>query len=106
MEVVHPALGRADVRGILEQAFGQRVIRRGKPRGQVETPLQIPDALTGLEQFLGARVRQHWADQAYWRLLNRMLFLAAEPDQRYVVMQRLSELRGKKDAAQPTETAA
>jgi lycopene beta-cyclase len=47
----------------------------------------------GLEQFLGARVRRHWADQAYWRLLNRMLFLAAEPDRRYVVMQRFYGLK-------------
>lgn len=34
------------------------------------------------------RSRAHWSAQAYWRFLNRMLFLAAEPERRWLVMQR------------------
>jgi lycopene beta-cyclase len=35
-----------------------------------------------------ARARAHWSAQSFWRFLNRMLFLAAEPDRRWFVMQR------------------
>jgi lycopene beta-cyclase len=41
-----------------------------------------------VRQLVEGRSRAHWSAQAYWRLLNRMLFLAAEPEQRWVVMQR------------------
>ncbi|MEJ2087022.1 MAG: lycopene beta-cyclase CrtY [Gammaproteobacteria bacterium] len=34
------------------------------------------------------RSKAHWQAQAYHRFLNRMLFLAAEPDRRWFVMQR------------------
>jgi lycopene beta-cyclase len=43
--------------------------------------------------FLSERSKQHWRSQGYWRLLNRMLFIAAEPDQRHVVMERFYGLR-------------
>lgn len=43
--------------------------------------------------FLSDHSKQHWRRQAYWRLLNRMLFIAAEPDQRHVVMRRFYGLR-------------
>ena len=46
-----------------------------------------------VQSALEARVRQHWRAQAYWRFLNRMLFLAAEPDRRWFVMQRFYGLR-------------
>jgi lycopene beta-cyclase len=36
--------------------------------------------------------KRAWADRAYYRLLNRMLFRAAEPDQRYKVLQRFYRL--------------
>ncbi|MFV2090218.1 MAG: lycopene beta-cyclase CrtY [Pseudomonadales bacterium] len=39
-------------------------------------------------QLLSDRAKRHWSRQAYWRLLNRMLFIAAVPDQRWFVMQR------------------
>ncbi|MBI5940459.1 MAG: lycopene beta-cyclase CrtY, partial [Caulobacterales bacterium] len=35
-----------------------------------------------------ARSKQRWAERAYYRLLNRMLFRAAEPGRRYVVLER------------------
>lgn len=46
----------------------------------------------GLFEFLSERSRRHWRQQSYWRMLNRMLFLAAEPDRRWVVMQRFYRL--------------
>jgi lycopene beta-cyclase len=39
-----------------------------------------------------ARSRQRWAERAYYRLLNRMLFRAAEPGRRYVVLERFYRL--------------
>jgi lycopene beta-cyclase len=48
-----------------------------------------PDLTTGSVRWLVERRSQaQWSAQAYWRFLNRMLFLAAEPDRRWVVMQR------------------
>ena len=43
---------------------------------------------SAMRTFLTARAKRHWLDQGYWRFLNRMLFLAAEPDRRWFVMQR------------------
>ena len=42
----------------------------------------------GLRALLGGLSRQHWQAQGFWRFLNRMLFIAAEPDRRWLVMQR------------------
>lgn len=39
-----------------------------------------------------ARSKQRWAERAYYRLLNRMLFRAAEPGRRYVVLGRFYRL--------------
>ncbi len=63
--------------------------------------VRTADVLAALPQIdtesvrsaLAARVREHWQAQSYWRLLNRMLFIAAEPDRRWVVMQRFYSLR-------------
>ena len=38
-----------------------------------------------LRQFMERWGKEHWRRQGYWRFLNRMLFLAAEPDQRWFV---------------------
>lgn len=38
------------------------------------------------------RSRRHWRDQAFYRMLNRMLFCAARPDQRWRVMERFYRL--------------
>lgn len=48
------------------------------------------DVLTtaAVRSLVENRSRSHWSAQAYWRFLNRMLFLAAEPDRRWLVMQR------------------
>ncbi|MDJ0979804.1 MAG: lycopene beta-cyclase CrtY [Erythrobacter sp.] len=35
-----------------------------------------------------ARARRHWNNTAYYRLLTRFLFFAADPERRYVVLQR------------------
>jgi lycopene beta-cyclase len=43
--------------------------------------------------FLADRSKRHWRAQAYWRLLNRMLFIAARPEQRRGVMARFYRLR-------------
>ncbi len=39
-----------------------------------------------------ARSKQRWVERAYYRLLNRMLFRAAEPGRRYVVLERFYRL--------------
>ena len=39
-----------------------------------------------------ARSKQRWRERAYYRLLNRMLFRAAEPGRRFVVLERFYRL--------------
>lgn len=46
-----------------------------------------------MREFLSHRSKTHWNAQAYWRLLNRMLFIAAKPDRRWFIMQRFYKLR-------------
>jgi lycopene beta-cyclase len=48
---------------------------------------------TDMYSFLSARSKNHWHAQSYWRLLNRMLFIAAVPDQRHLVMERFYGMR-------------
>ena len=48
-----------------------------------DAPLQ-PDALTALLQV---KARAHWRSQAFFRLLNRMLFLGALPDERVKIFE-------------------
>ncbi len=43
---------------------------------------------TSLRAVLEAHSKQVWADRAFYRLLDRMLFRAAEPDRRWRVMRR------------------
>jgi len=47
----------------------------------------------GMFAFLAERSRRQWRGQSYLRFLNRMLFLAAEPDRRWFVMQRFYGLK-------------
>ena len=55
---------------------------------------ELPELSTpAVRQFLEGWGKKHWKAQAYWRFLNRMLFLAAEPDRRWFVMQRFYGLR-------------
>ena len=42
----------------------------------------------GLRRLTETYSKQAWADRAFYRLLNRMLFRAAEPEQRWRVFQR------------------
>lgn len=51
--------------------------------------------LTGeqLAAMFEARARQHWSRTAYYRLLAKMLFLAAEPDKRVRVFERFYRLK-------------
>ncbi|WP_343550948.1 lycopene beta-cyclase CrtY [Pantoea sp.] len=51
------------------------------------------DAQT-LSQHIEHFARQQWREQRFFRLLNRMLFLAGEPQQRWRVMQRFYRLDG------------
>lgn len=46
-----------------------------------------------IRTLMESRGKTHWAAQSYWRFLNRMLFLAAEPDRRWFVMQRFYGLK-------------
>ena len=51
--------------------------------------------LTGeqLAAMFEARARQHWSRTAYYRLLAKMLFLAAEPEKRVRVFERFYRLK-------------
>lgn len=42
--------------------------------------------------FVEARSKRLWRDRGFYRMLNRMLFLAAEPKHRFEVLQRFYEL--------------
>jgi lycopene beta-cyclase len=55
-----------------------------------------PD-LTGaqLAAFCKRRAKRHWRATAYYRMLSRMLFEAAEPDKRVVVFEHFYALRGQ-----------
>jgi lycopene beta-cyclase len=45
-----------------------------------------------LAAMIEARARDHWRDMAFYRRLGRMLFGAAEPDERYKVFERFYRL--------------
>lgn len=45
-----------------------------------------------LAAYVAARARAHWARTSYYRHLGRMLFQAAEPDERYRVFERFYRL--------------
>jgi len=47
-------------------------------------PLEASQLYTLIQRFAAA----HWREQGFFRKLNRMLFLAGEPDERFRVMQR------------------
>jgi lycopene beta-cyclase len=53
-------------------------------------------ALTGeeLAAFCSRRAKRHWRTTAYYRMLSRMLFEAAEPHKRVVVFEHFYALRG------------
>jgi lycopene beta-cyclase len=46
-----------------------------------------------LDLLMQKWARQHWQDQSFFRRLNRMLFWAAKPLQRYRVLERFYELQ-------------
>lgn len=52
--------------------------------------------VTGAElaAFCKRRAKRHWGATAYYRMLSRMLFEAAEPDKRVVVFEHFYALRG------------
>ncbi len=54
----------------------------------------LPD-LSGdaIHDALHALARQRWTEGGFYRLLNRMAFRAAVPDQRYIIYQRFYRLR-------------
>ena len=50
------------------------------------------DGLGALPDLVESRAKQHWRDTAYYRLLGKMLFEAAEPEERYRVFERFYRL--------------
>lgn len=53
----------------------------------------LPSLTTwNVRQFVAARSKRLWRERGFYRMLNRMLFLAAEPRQRYEVLQRFYRL--------------
>jgi lycopene beta-cyclase len=49
----------------------------------------------GLARFCEARAQRHWRRMGYYRILSRMLFEAAEPQERVVVFQHFYALSGE-----------
>jgi lycopene beta-cyclase len=70
------------------------------------TGYSLPDAVAMADALADLRVmtsegadglirlcsKQRWQERSFYRMLNRMLFLAAEPDRRYEVLQRFYQL--------------
>lgn len=62
--------------------------------------VRLADSLARLQRFDEAFVhdfiqdisRRHWRDTGFYRMLNRMLFIAAEPEQRYSIFERFYKL--------------
>ncbi len=56
--------------------------------------MEAGGALTtaALAQIAETASREAWADRAFFRLLNRMLFKAAAPNERYRVLERFYRL--------------
>ena len=52
----------------------------------------LPADAHTLSHYIESFARQHWREQRFFRLLNRMLFLAGRPEQRWRVMQRFYRL--------------
>ena len=52
----------------------------------------LPTGASTLSQHIEYFARQQWREQRFFRLLNRMLFLAGKPQQRWRVMQRFYRL--------------
>jgi lycopene beta-cyclase len=52
----------------------------------------LPMAPDALAAWTRARTRAHWRDGRYFRLLNRLLFRAARPDERWRVLERFYRL--------------
>jgi lycopene beta-cyclase len=52
----------------------------------------LPTDASTLSQHIERFARQQWREQRFFRLLNRMLFLAGKPQQRWRVMQRFYRL--------------
>ena len=48
-----------------------------------------------LAAFCARRAKRHWRATAYYRMLSRMLFEAAEPEKRVVVFEHFYALRGR-----------
>jgi len=72
-----------------------------RARAAPPPPARLADEIAALPVLTTATVRacvearskQRWRERAYYRLLNRMLFRAAEPGQRFRVLERFYRLR-------------
>ena len=54
--------------------------------------IAMREGLAALPAAIEERARRHWRDTAYYRLLGKMLFQAAEPEERYRVFERFYRL--------------
>ncbi|MDX2265478.1 MAG: lycopene beta-cyclase CrtY [Hyphomicrobiales bacterium] len=46
----------------------------------------------GVHAYIQATSKSHWRETAFYRMLNRMLFMAADPAERYVIFERFYKL--------------
>jgi lycopene beta-cyclase len=53
----------------------------------------LPELTTAvLKEVIAARTKRLWEERRFYRMLNRLLFLAAHPDKRFEIMQRFYSL--------------
>ena len=87
-----PLLARLGLRAALFQATTgysfPNAVRTAEMIGQCKS---ITTYKTIFELLRGHSIK-HWEEQAFLRLLNRMFFLAAKPEQRYRVLSRFYQL--------------
>ncbi len=99
------ALG-GDIEALVASAGGMPTVGLAHALFHPTTGYSLPDAVhvadlvsrapdvspEGLSRLLDAHARNIWADRAYFRMLNRLLFQAGRPEERYRILEHFHRL--------------
>ncbi|MBB3996795.1 lycopene beta-cyclase CrtY [Aureimonas pseudogalii] len=94
------------IEGLVEEAAGVPTVGLARALFHPTTGYSLPDAVhvadlvaalpdlgsPSLARLLSAHARNLWQDRAYFRLLNRLLFLAGRPEERYRILEHFYRL--------------
>jgi lycopene beta-cyclase len=94
------------IEGLVEEAAGVPTVGLARALFHPTTGYSLPDAVhvadlvaalpdlgsPSLARLLSAHARNLWQDRAYFRLLNRLLFLAGLPEERYRILEHFYRL--------------